>query len=716
MSEREQSTLRAAMNEMGQVDRVGDSPAVSNMERDTPWRMVKGRVHLSLPAGAGRGAARIASKQAYGRLLYRHHPSLGGVVVAHAGEVKIVAGPKYVATSPFAHVAAETTLLLFAPCVGCVLSGTVTYVGPDHLGLTVHTAFHAVLPYEDVAPHYIYTRLSDSSACWQRTLVTDAADIPSVSELDNEGIGYSNADYVIGARVRFVVTGVQTTRSGLYQLFGSVKGGSNSSASVTGELGVIHKEEAVAQPMEGPLTNQVSYPEDEQLDSVLAGLNTRKKRQRHEQGAGIPRYLSMATNTAPNPLVGNAHPLLSSNALAPLSFTPPPITAHAQRIAPSNHTPPSARVGTIPPSTPSPPRYSSPAATPPPPTSDAVPNHVPPELSSANAKTEAQIEPLGPSEGVEGGIQAKEEVPTQASVTAQITLASPGKATPASEKKRKKKRKADSITAAGGGEVKASKKSKLGISAPLTQAGSDIASGRSGKQKNEVALDGRSAAILADAVQAVKSASETQARTQDVRPQNRVEPSPKKGKSKSDRSGKSRKGEKSSKSWKSPKGVVYNDNKDEKQEQNVQGSNVASDALNNIKLSGSHSHLKREAREVTVAKEDDDDDMPGSTKKHGAEDAVDGTARDTAGESNKRHPLTKEERREKKRRKSEDGSRTDHGEGTPKSKLKKKRKDKKSRRSGNVSAVDLDRLRSSGGPSTLAHAIFEDVFDARQPN
>lgn len=768
------------MNAVRQVDRVDESAGVSSAERSTPWRLVKGRVHLSLPAGAGRDAARIASKQAYGRLLFRHHPALGGVVVAHEGEVQLVSGPKYVTTSPFAHVAAETTLLLFAPCVGCILTGVITYVGPDHIGLTVHSAFHAVLPFEDVAPHYTYVRMPDSDARWQRLHSTDGPDASTMSVLDDGSAGHHKKDYVHGGRVRFVVTGVQTTRSGLYQLFGSVRGGSNSSTSVTGELGVIHKEESVIQLVEEPI-NQVSFGDDEPLQSVLTGLNLRKRRREREQATILAPSFSTPSRNPANPLSTNTRPLLSSSALAPPSFKPSSVgrrkptsiksiplpqsaslplrtllpSASPALSTPSPPPPPSPPQLTQPltqPSAPPPPRTPSPSPVTPPARPQRRPSLLvaPPTMTApygkADTKSEAQIELVVPFPGSTGNSQIKEEVPAQDPISAQIERSETVKETPISEKKRKKKRKADTI--AGFGEVgtKASKRARSVPSSGQVHSDAGLASGQSGQAKNEDRLNSSRAAIIADAVQAVKTAFNTQTGTQDGQLQSQATPSPSKAKSKSGKSSRASKKDKTSKSRKVSKGpnnkndgVVHKDDKEEKREHNVEPTGSAPDALAGIQLSGSHSHLKREAHEIVVPKEDDinGDDVLGSTKKNGSKEVQDDARFDTNNIDPSQVLTPKEISRKKKQKPSENSKENDQVNGShkTKSKVKKKPKDKggeksagegdeqkkkskskKRKRSEEVSAVDLDRLRSLGGSSTLANAIFEDMFEAQPPS
>lgn len=781
------------MNAVRQVDRVDESAGVSSADRSTPWRLVRGRVHLSLPAGAGRDAARTASKQAYGRLLFRHHPALGGVVVAHEGEVQLVSGPKYVTTSPFAHVAAETTLLLFAPCVGCILTGVITYVGPDHIGLTVHSAFHAVLPFEDVAPHYTYVRMPNSDARWQRLHSTDGPDASTMSVLDDGSAGHHEKDYVHGGRVRFVVTGVQTTRSGLYQLFGSVRGGSNSSTSVTGELGVVHKEEPVIQLMEEPV-NQAPFGDGEPLQSVLTGLNLRKRRRDREQATILAPSFSTPSLIPANPLSTGTHPLLSSSALAPPSFKSPPVGRRKPSSVSSTPVPQSAslplrtsspsvlpHLSTPYPASPPPPPSSTRASSPPqltqppiqqlappsprttspsPTTPPARPQQRPslliapptmtPPYGKTNAKSEAQIELVVPFPGSTGGSQIKEEVPAQAQISARIERSGSMKEAPISEKKRKKKRKADTL--AGSDEVgtKASKRARSVPSTAQVHPNAGFAAAQSGQAKNENQMNSPRAAMLADAVQAVETAFNTQTGSRDRQLQNQVTPSPSKVKSKSDKPSKASKKDKVSKSRKVSKGssnkndrVVHKDDKGEKREHNVEHTGLASDALEGITLSGSHSHLKREAHEIVVPKEDDvkDNDVPGSTKKYGSKDLQDNARFDTTNIDQSQVLTPKEMSQKKKRKPSEVPKKKDEVNGSHKKKSKvkkkskekdgeistgegneqkKKSKSKKRKRSEGVSAVDLDRLRSLGGPSgessALANAIFEDMFKAEPPS
>lgn len=75
--------------------------------------------------------------------------------------------------------------------------GVVTHVGPDHLGIDVYSAFHAVLPVEHLAEQYVYQNVgTHSNAQW-----TDRKGGEAITQ---------------GRQIRLVVLSVQPTHHGLF--------------------------------------------------------------------------------------------------------------------------------------------------------------------------------------------------------------------------------------------------------------------------------------------------------------------------------------------------------------------------------------------------------------------------------------------------------------------------------------------------------------------
>lgn len=660
----------------------------SPAERDSPWRLVQARVHVSLPAGADRGAARLASTQAYSRLLFRHHAMLGGVVVAHTGDVKIVSGPKYVLSSPFAHVAAETTLLLFAPCVGCKLVGTVIHVGPDHVGMSVHAAFHAVLPFGDVSSEYTYLRSSELSGRWHRMLSADGVEpLNDLSVNDEEN---SSLDYVVGARVRFVVTGVQTTRSGLYQMFASVRGGDVDGMLGAGGLGIIKEEATIAPVLEDEQTH-TRVADEHDLDDVLSGMNVaRRKRRLQEQTSLLPTFPS-TSDFGMSLMPESSGFLMSANAIAPPSF----ISTQDQPGSTSPKSKPASLLA---------PQISTPE--------DMA------SVPEDGVKAEAVLAEV--TEGANTMDMREMETPTLEGT----------------ETKRRKKRKADGSASQPGSGKKSSKRMKVGsgvskganeveTSSLPTQVGSFIDGNVEGSTPRRASVRD---AMYADAIRAVETGLRARV---DLPSQGEGDgkqtPLSKKLK-KSGKSGKSNKSEKSAKKVKSSKngrnsisdtGINPKDEKEVKDDKDKYG---VEDTPNiDVEQVGSHTHLKREARELVIPKDDDGDKVIAEAN----------------GVSESRHERSesKESRKKKRRKEMADGMMERGGKingvnenstigdandvsrqtkNDNLSERKRQRKVKKEKRSSVLSAVDLDRLRTVGGGAHLFANSSKHAFNGRR--
>lgn len=145
----------------------------------SPWRITKARVIVSLTPqkfkNGGIVARRAATKNAMKSFLMRYNKSLRGVPLAIHGPVRFPDNSvRHNAASPFSHVTAEVKALLFAPMPGCVLTGKVVHVGPDHIGLNVLGEFHAYIEVSNFYGEYAYKTFQDKSArrrefCWQFT-------------------------------------------------------------------------------------------------------------------------------------------------------------------------------------------------------------------------------------------------------------------------------------------------------------------------------------------------------------------------------------------------------------------------------------------------------------------------------------------------------------------------------------------------------------------
>lgn len=236
------------------------TPDAARSTPSSPWRLVRARVHLSLTPQELPDAAAHASNRAYQTLLLRHNPSLGGVVVAHTSPLKLQGAPRLIDASPFAHVSATTTLLVFAPPPGTLLTGVVSYVGPDHIGLSVHAVFHAVLPIDGVSDRFRYDGSIEGGAVVRRWLRIHSDDVEMTDA----------ADIVVGRSIRFSVSSVKATRSGLFQMFASLDGPQDA------RLGVLDDTEEAAWRV-------AARTVDEQpIDDVFVEINldTKSRRRR----------------------------------------------------------------------------------------------------------------------------------------------------------------------------------------------------------------------------------------------------------------------------------------------------------------------------------------------------------------------------------------------------------------------------------------------------
>lgn len=140
----------------------------------SPWRRSEIRVDVSLtPRQYGKGsvhARRAAQKQALKSFFMTYNTQLGGVPVAQHGAFRFPDEEiRFIDESPYAHVTAEFTVLLFAPQPGSILTGEVIHVGADHVGLTVLGAFHALIPKDKFFSNYKYTYANGGTRTWKYT-------------------------------------------------------------------------------------------------------------------------------------------------------------------------------------------------------------------------------------------------------------------------------------------------------------------------------------------------------------------------------------------------------------------------------------------------------------------------------------------------------------------------------------------------------------------
>lgn len=184
----------------------------------SPWHIVDARVELSLTpleiANGGSHARRAAEQQAFSSFFMRYNRQLGGIPVASQGPLRFPDGKiRLIGASPFSHVTAEATVLLFAPEKGTTLTGRVTHIGPDHIGLTVMQSFHSVLPLSEFYDGYkLHTKKREKGGIdrfWKRT----GSDSPLSK----------HKAVSLGTWIKFSVKGVRGTKAGLFDICGTLK-------------------------------------------------------------------------------------------------------------------------------------------------------------------------------------------------------------------------------------------------------------------------------------------------------------------------------------------------------------------------------------------------------------------------------------------------------------------------------------------------------------
>lgn len=170
-------------------------------------------MHVSLtPQEVSANARAAATRAAFQSLLMRYSPSLKGVAVAHRGGLRLSKTAKFVGASPYVHLRATATLLVFSPPRGAELVGLVTYVGPDHVAMSVLGAFRAVLPLDPLREFYAY-----DYRVMPEGLVKKWRALGNDCEYDE--------DITFGRQMRFTVDGVKPTQSGLFQIIASLNDG-----------------------------------------------------------------------------------------------------------------------------------------------------------------------------------------------------------------------------------------------------------------------------------------------------------------------------------------------------------------------------------------------------------------------------------------------------------------------------------------------------------
>lgn len=249
------------------------------------WKEVTARVHISLsPQEIASDARAAATRLVIDSLLMRYSHELRGIVLAQRGGLKFATPAVFVGASPYVHVVATATLLVFAPPRGSELVGVVTYVGPDHVGLSVLQAFYAILPMSPVREFYQYdSRFEGGEWVKKWALVKRAS-----------GFQY---EITVGRQVRFVVDGVKSSRSGLFQILASLNEESRN-RNTTEPLGVLDvSEEVLVEAKEEDIL--LSAGEDDHVvenEGMLDVMLATKRSSAPQAIGGLPSLAGMGDN------------------------------------------------------------------------------------------------------------------------------------------------------------------------------------------------------------------------------------------------------------------------------------------------------------------------------------------------------------------------------------------------------------------------------------
>jgi len=148
------------------------------------------------------------------KYLFTYVPELEGVVLAYRRLKSLSSTGRLLERQPHIMVSVSVHFLVFAPKVGSTLTGMVTRVGFDHIGLTVHGVFNASIPSDRLPPEYSRDTEND------RFYVEDV----NVAD-DAEAAAASAATGIsVGDELEFVVTGL-TAMNQMMSIEGSLPQG-----------------------------------------------------------------------------------------------------------------------------------------------------------------------------------------------------------------------------------------------------------------------------------------------------------------------------------------------------------------------------------------------------------------------------------------------------------------------------------------------------------
>uniref|UniRef100_A0A7S3EB18 RPA43 OB domain-containing protein n=1 Tax=Rhodosorus marinus TaxID=101924 RepID=A0A7S3EB18_9RHOD len=180
------------------------------------WKEVKVKIRFSLPSTETKRAGSYLEEAYLSGLVFRYCAPARGVVVAYRN-VELASDNAFVdGTSPYLHVVARSDLLVFSPVKGEVLTGVVTFVSEEFIGLKVYSTFYSVISRKEAPEVFVYGNDSDSDRSggyWKAIKpgeISSPWNIPPGTSID------------IGTAIRFINLGMAHTKSGLFQIKGSL--------------------------------------------------------------------------------------------------------------------------------------------------------------------------------------------------------------------------------------------------------------------------------------------------------------------------------------------------------------------------------------------------------------------------------------------------------------------------------------------------------------
>ncbi|KAJ8901349.1 hypothetical protein NDN08_007195 [Rhodosorus marinus] len=180
------------------------------------WKDVKVKVRFSLPSTETMRAGSYLDEAYLSGLVLRYCAPARGVVVAYRN-VELASENAFVdGISPYLHVVAKSDLLVFSPVKGEGLTGVVTFVSEEFIGLKVYSTFYSVISRKEAPQVFVYGNDSDDGSLGGYWKAIEPCEISSPWNIP------PGTSITIGTAIRFINLGMAHTKSGLFQIKGSL--------------------------------------------------------------------------------------------------------------------------------------------------------------------------------------------------------------------------------------------------------------------------------------------------------------------------------------------------------------------------------------------------------------------------------------------------------------------------------------------------------------